>query len=374
MIVRPLDAASRRDRRRWINFPFELYAGCPQWVPQLHMDAAEQINRAKNPFFEHSDAEFFMAIDDDGRTLGRVCVMEHRRLNAHKGWRAAQFYLFEVVEDFAVAEALFAAAADWARARGLDEIIGPKGFLQGDGMGVLIEGFEHTAALGQLYNYPYYGPFLERLGFEKITDYVSCTIPVTLQLPAKIHKIADRVRERRNFEIVAPSTWRDPWSHKNELLAMYQSAFIDNWEYVPVTDREADALGRRLLTIGDKKLSRVLYRDGEMAGFIFVFPNVAEALRATKGRLFPFGFIRLLWARARTDQLDINGAGIIEKHQGAGANALLYSELFKVVTSKPQFRHAEAVQIDEKNARMIADLETLGIKVYKRHRVYRKPL
>ncbi|MCZ7542389.1 MAG: hypothetical protein M5R40_02085 [Anaerolineae bacterium] len=143
---------------------------------------------------------------------------------------------------------------------------------------------------------------------------------------------------------------------------------------MPITDREADALGRRLLTIGDKALSRVLYRDGEMAGFIFVFPNVAGALRATRGRLFPFGFIRLLWARARTDRVDINGAGIIERHQGAGANALLYSELFKVVTAKPQFRHAEAVQIDEKNARMISDLATMGVQVYKRHRVYRKPL
>ncbi len=374
MHVRSLDPSSRRDRRRWINFPFELYEDCPQWVPQLHIDAAEQINRRKNPFFEHSDAEFFMAIDDDGRTLGRVCIMEHRRLNAHKGWKAAQFYLFDVVEDFAVAGALFDAAAAWARARGLEEIIGPKGFLQGDGLGVLVEGFEHTAALGQLYNYPYYAAFLERLGFEKITDYVSCTIPASIQLPERVHAIADRVRERRNFEVIAPSAWKDPWAHKDELLSMYQSAFAANWEYVPVTDREADALGRRLLTIGDKALSRVLYRDGEMAGFIFVFPNVAEALRATRGRLFPFGFIRLLWARARTDRIDVNGAGIIEKHQGAGANALLYSELFKVVTAKPQFKHAEAVQIDEKNARMISDLETLGVRVYKRHRVYRKRL
>jgi hypothetical protein len=172
----------------------------------------------------------------------------------------------------------------------------------------------------------------------------------------------------------APSEWRNPWDHKDELLRMYETAFADNWEFVPVTEREAEALGERLLTIGDKSLSRILYRDGEMAGFIFVFPNVARALRATRGRLFPFGFIRLLIARARTDRLDINGAGIIKKHQGAGANALLYSELFKTVTSKPRYRHAEAVQIDEKNARMIADLQTLGAQVYKRHRVYRKRL
>jgi hypothetical protein len=338
------------------------------------MDAVQQIDRRKNPFFEHSDGEFFLAQGDNGRTLGRLAIMEPRRLNAHKGWRAAQFYLFEAVDDFAAAEVLFGAAFEWARARGLNEIIGPKGFLQGDGMGVLVEGFEHLAALGQLYNPPYYGPFLERLGFEKITDFVSCYIPVDLELPDRIHQVAERVRTRRNFTVIAPSAWKKPWAHKQEMLSMYNSTFVDNWEYVPVTDREADALGERLLVIGDKRLSRVLYRDGEMAGFIFVFRNIGEALRATRGRLFPFGFIRLLIARARASRLDINGAGIIEKHQGVGANALLYSELFKTVKSKPQFRHAEAVQIDEKNARMISDLETMGVKVYKRHRVYRRGL
>lgn len=371
--IHTVDTDDPRDVMRFIKFPFKLYRGSKYWVPPIIIEAKLQLNRKKHPFYEHSDADFFLALKD-GEVVGRLAVLENRNQNEYRKWKLAQFYLFDVIEDFEVAQALFEAAYDWCRKRGLTELLGPKGFLQGDGMGVLIKGFDHYPALGIPYNYPYYGDFMDRLGFERFTDTVSLLIPASIEMPERVVRIAERVKKRGRFWARYFKSKREVRAILDDLVRLYNDTFIENWEYVPITPSEGHVIGERLLAIADLKTSRLLYSGDEMAGFVFAFPNISRAIQKSNGRLFPFGFIRMTIDAARTRMVDLNGAGLLKKYQGIGANAYLWMEIYDAVTSRNRYDYGEAVQVEVGNWRMIHDMITLGADPYKRHRIYIKRL
>jgi hypothetical protein len=167
-----IDTHSRAQVRRFIKFQFDLYAGHLQWVPPLYMDAEMMLNREKHPFFEHSDGDFFMAVRD-GRDVGRIAALENRHFNEYHHARQAQFYFFDCIDDLEVAGALFERVFEWARARGLDRVVGPKGLSSFDGYGIQVQGFEHRQMMTMMnYNYAYYPRLVEALGFTKEVDFV----------------------------------------------------------------------------------------------------------------------------------------------------------------------------------------------------------
>ena len=160
MPIHRLDLTNRRDVRRYIDLPFRLYRDNDLWVPPFISEIRTQLDPQRHPFYQHSDAAFFVAIEG-GEVVGRIAVLDNARYNEYHDERAAFFYHFDVVDDRAVSQGLFAAASNWARDRGLDTIWGPKGFMTGDGQGLLVEGFEHRPAIGIPYNDAYYTGLVE---------------------------------------------------------------------------------------------------------------------------------------------------------------------------------------------------------------------
>jgi hypothetical protein len=171
-----IDTTSRRAVNRFLELPFRLYQDCAAWVPPLLDDTKLMLNRREYPFYQHSDADFFVA-ERDGRLVGRIAVLENRHYNAHWGSHTAFFYLFDADNDVEVGLGLFAAAESWAKARNLIKMVGAKGFLQGDGLGVLIDGFEHHPAVGIPYNHPYYATLIEAAGYRRQRDFYSAYLP-----------------------------------------------------------------------------------------------------------------------------------------------------------------------------------------------------
>ena len=195
--IEKVDTDSKAQVRRFVKIPYQLYAGHLQWVPPLLIDAEMFLNRRKHPFFEHSEADFYIA-RRDGRDVGRVAAMENKRFNAFHGTRQAQFYLFDCENDQDAANALFEKVFEWAQKRGLNKLVGPKGFGPVDGYGLLVEGFEHRQMMTMMnYNYPYYPQLVETLGFEKEVDFISCYLGAeTFRLPERLPLIAERVQQR----------------------------------------------------------------------------------------------------------------------------------------------------------------------------------
>ena len=375
MRVRELDTTRSRDVRAFIRLPFELYRDCPQWVPPLIPEMRLALNRARYPFYRHSEAAFFV-VETERQPVGRIAVLDNRPYNEFHHSKAAFFYYLDVVEDPQAARALFDAAFDWSRRRGLDTMYGPKGLLRADGNGLLVEGFEHRPAVGIPYNHPYYDAMVRGSGFEKELDYLSGHLTAAYQFPEHIHEIADRVKQRRGLQVRSFRSRKELQSIVPLVHRVYQEAFVQVWGYYPVSEDEIRALIERIMSIADPRLIKLVVKGDQTVGFIIAFPDVSAAIQRIRGRLWPTGWTQLLMEARRTKWVNFNGVGVTPQYQGAGANAVLYSELAKTFAhSHFRFEHADFVQVAEDNVESLGDAASvLHLPWYKRHRIYRKAL
>ncbi len=374
LLIEPVALGTRSHIRRFVDLPYRLYRNHPQWVPPLRMDIELMLNKTKHPFYDHSDAAFFIAVRD-GRDVGRIAALENKPFNAYHHTRQAQFYLFECEDNLDTATVLFEAAFNWARARGLDKIVGPKGFGALDGYGLLVEGFEHRQMMTMMnYNFAYYPRLVEALGFHKDVDFISCYLDSsTYHLPDRIRSIAERVERRGLLSVKRFKSKAELKEWAPRIGEAYNNAFVNNWEYYPLTQREIKFILDNILVIADPRLIKIITSGDQVVGFLFGFHDVSAALQRAKGRLFPFGLIGLLLELRRTKWVALNGAGILPEFQGRGGNALLYNEMDKTIREFG-FHHADLTQVANTAVQMRNDLVNIGGDLYKTHRVYERKL
>lgn len=373
--IQPVNVKDSTAVDRFVKFPFDLYEGHPQWVPPFITDVKTMLNPEKHPYYEHSDADFFIALRD-GKVVGRIAALENKPFNHYHNAKDAEFYLFECIDDFEVAQALFEKLFDWARKRGLTKMVGPKGFGPLDGYGIQIEGFEHRQMMNMMnYNYPYYRDLVEKMGFVKVVDFVSSYMkPHAFQLPEKVKKAAQIAQKRGSFKILTFKNKRELVKWSGPIGKAYNAAFVDNWEYYPLSEREIDFVVSNVMTIVDPQMIKIITKDEKVVGFVLPFPDVSAAMQKNKGRLGPIAILRLLLEIKRTDWIAFNGVGILPEYQGLGGNAIMYAELEKALHQNTQFIHAELTQVAETAEQMRKDLKNLGVKFYKNHRVYQREL
>lgn len=372
MRVLEIDALNRKQVRQFIELPFRLYQDVGQWVPGLRSETAHMLNTHRNPFFQHSEAAFFVAEDEQSVT-GRLAILNHRPYNAFNSSSTAFFYLFECEDDQAAANSLFEAAFAWAGKRHLNEVLGPKGFSPLDGMGLLVDGFEHRPALGIPYNLPYYPRLLEGSGFRSNGDILSGYLSASMEFPERIHQVAQRVSERRGLRVAQFKRRKDLLTIVPQLKELYNLSIQGTSGNYPVSDADVQAIAEQMLRFADPALIKIVLKDAQVVGFLFAYPDVSAALQHTKGRHFPTGWARLLMEMRRTAWVNINGMGIIKEYRGLGGTALLFSEMHKSITLHG-FKHAELVQIGTENDPMLRELRSLGVDFYKTHRIYRREL
>jgi hypothetical protein len=372
--VEKLETNSRSQVKRFVDIPYRLYKNQPQWVPPLRIDVEMQLNRKKHPFYERSNADFFIAVSN-GHDVGRIAALENKPYNQYHAVNQVQFYLFDCEDDDEIAKVLFETVFEWARSRGLNKVIGPKGFAALDGYGLLVEGFEHRQMMSMMnYNYPYYVRLVENLGFKKVVDFVSCYLsPNKFHLPERVHRIAERVQQRGKLGVKRFGSKKELREWAPKIGKAYNQAFVNNWEYYPLSEHDIDFVLDNILVIADPRLIKVITHKDDVVGFLFGFHDLSAALQRSRGRLLPFGLIDLLLEKRRTKWISLNGIGILPEFQGIGGNALLYSEMEKTV-NEYDFKHADLTQVAETAVQMRRDLENLGGEAYKNHRVYFKDL
>jgi GNAT superfamily N-acetyltransferase len=368
MRIKSISTNNPVDVQKFINFPFDLYKGSDLWVPPFVNEMKTVLNRQKHPYYQHSDAEFFLA-ESETDVLGRIAILHQRNYSAHHLAQYGFFYYFDVVDDIQVSRALFEAALEWARKRKIEIILGPKGFARSSGIGLLVEGYEFLPAVGMNYNYPYYGNFIEDVGFTKWTDHLSGYMTADQELDPRIHEAADKVKQRGNFKVVSFKTRSEMRKLIPEINKINHEAFQTNPGYYPSTQAEFEMLARNMIQILEPGLPKLILKDDEVAGFIIAYRNISRAIQRAGGKIWPTGWIELLKEKKLSRIVDLNGVGLLPKYQGMGANALLYSELEKTIRSA-NFEKAEFVQIDELNYKSKSDMERAGVIWNKRHRTY----
>ena len=375
LTIEKVDTENKKQVKRFVELPYRIYADCSQWVPPLNVDAYNQLNRKKHPFHEHSNVDFFLAVRD-GRDVGRIAAIENKPFNKYHNDKTADFYLFECENDMEAATALFNTVFGWAKSRGLDTMIGPKGMGPLDGYGTLVFGHEHRQTMTMLnYNHAYYQSLVEAQGFGKEVDFVSCYLPADkFQLPERVKRISERVMERGHLEIKMFKNKKELLQWADRIGTAYNNAFVDNWEYYPLSQKEIDFVVENIMTIADHRLIKIITHGEDVVGFLFAFYDVSAAMQRAKGKLFPFGLIDILLEMRRTKTVSVNGMGILPEFQGHGGNALLYYAMGNTLLEFGQFVHVEMTQVAETTEQMRADLKNLNGVEYKNNRVYRKKL
>jgi hypothetical protein len=366
--------AGKRDEREFIELPHRLFHDVPQWVPWFRADMRRMVSR-KHPFFEHSEAEFFLARRAD-RVVGRLCVQENTRYNAHQNMHGAHFYFFDAEDDQEAVTGLFDAALAWARGRGLDTLMGPFGLGGSTGNGILVDGFEHTAAMTMMgWNPPWYARLLEGAGFTKHFELYSAHLDAsTFRLPDRIRSVAEHVLARKRFTVLrfrSKAELKRLAARIGEVYNVSLAADPTHRDAYPLTPAELTLATNDIMTVADPQLIKVLAYDGEIVGFVFGFADVSKTLKLNDGRIGPIAILRLLRALRTAPDLIINGAGIMPKYQRLGGNALLYATLEETARARA-FHDVDLVQVADTTSMMLSDIQTLGGTVWKTHRVYRR--
>lgn len=326
MDVLPVQGSA--DLRRFIRFPLERYRDNPYWVAPLPADERARLTPGKNPFFEHAEAAYFLA-RENGRVVGRVSASLDRNHDDFHGERQAAFGFFEAASADA-ASALLAAAETWGRAKGAQVLRGPMSFTTNDECGLLVEGFARRPALLMPYNPPEYAAWIVGAGFAKAKDLYSFRCAVPERVPPVYARIASLARRKEGVKTRALDMRRFD-EELGRIKEVYNSAWEKNWGFVPMTEREIDHMAAQLKPAVVAELIRFAEVDGQVVGFFLLVPDVNIALAKIRGRLLPFGFLRLLWALPRLREFRIMALGIRGEWRGKGVAPLLVAEMAEVV-------------------------------------------
>jgi GNAT superfamily N-acetyltransferase len=339
-------------------------------VPPFYADIKLMLNREKHPFFEHSEGEFFIARQDK-KVVGRLAVLENKPFNKYHDCKKAQFYLFDSINDLDVARALFVRAFEWCKKRGLEAVVGPKGLSALDGYGVQVEGHEHRQMMNMMnYNFPYYKDLFEGMGFHRENDFVSCYLNRdNFTIVDKMREVARRVEERGKFRVVNFKNRREMLSYTKQIGIAYNNAFVNNWEYYPLSEREVKFTVDNILIVAVPKYIKLITYNENVVGFLLGFPDISAAMQRQGGRLTPWALADFMLELRKTKFIALNGVGVLPEYQGRGGNALMYHEMEKVLLQS-QFLEGELTQMADTATQVRKDVVTAGAKIWKTHRIF----
>jgi GNAT superfamily N-acetyltransferase len=368
--IRPVRTAD--ELRKFILYPWRLYRGNRYWVAPLVSDQKLLLDPRKNPFFEHSELQHFLALRD-GKVVGRIsAIVDHNYVEFQKE-KAGFFGFFECTEDPQVARALFRTAEDWLRERGMARMIGPTNPSTNDTVGLLADAFDQYPVLHMPYNFPYYPKLCEDAGLTKARDLYAYYMENTIAVSEKIKRVAELIQKRRKVTI-RPINMKKLFTEEIELIkTVYNDAWMPNWGFVPWTEAELEHTAKDLKKVVEPDMVLLAFVDGEVAGFILSLPDLNIALRHIRGRLFPFGLFKVLWHARKIDMVRTLAMGVRKKFQGLGLDALFYYESW-VRGKKHGFNRGEMSWILEDNYAMRNPMENWGARIYKTYRMYGKEL
>lgn len=374
--IRLVNTDDKKQVKQFIQFHFDLYKGDPNWVPPFRGDVEVMLNKKKHPFYDHSEAEFFTAWKN-GKMAGRIAALMNNSYNNYHQLKTANLFLFDSINDQEVATALFDAVAEWARKRGLNELIGPKGFSLFDGYGVLVDGYDERQMMNMsAYNYPYYKNLFETYGFRKCNEFLSMSFKASeFVLPEKVKKVAQIVQKRGTLNVIAYKSRKEFIKNAQTIADLYARSFENNWEYFPMSFKEIQFLIDNVLKMVDPKMVKFITNETqEIVGFLLTFPDLSLAMQRHNGYLTPALILDLLLEIRRTKKVTLNGFGILEEYRGRGGDALLYSSMSSLLEAFPQFVDAEATQMAESAKEVQLEMIALGLKPKKHHRIYKKEI
>ncbi len=361
-------------KKRFIDFPHDLFEGDPNYVPEIFLGQKDLFGEKSNPFFQHSYVQLFLALQND-TIVGRIAAIRNNKYIEFAGTNAGFFGFFDVIEDYEVAKLLLDAASNWLRKEGLISAIGPANFSTNDTAGLLVEGFDSPPVVMMTYNKPYYASFLERYGFSKQMDLLAY-LGVQDKANKKSVELSARIKERLagrgiTFRNVNMKKFKEELAPVREV---YKAAWDKNWGFVPPTDAEFDHMAEGMKLVIDPDFAILAEQNGKLVGFALAVPDINMIAKNIKrGRLFPFGIFKLLFQKKKIKRLRVILLGVLPEYRRTGIEVVFYATIISKGLEKG-ITEGEASWILDSNEMMKRGVESIGMVPYKRYRMYEKSL
>lgn len=366
---------TRSEIKKFSMFSTNMYKDNNYYVPDLLMDNLDTFNPAKNPASEFCDSKLFMAYRD-GKAVGRVAGIINRVVNEKCNEKNVRFGFIDFVDDEEVSAALMAAVESWGRSQGMDHIVGPLGFTDMDPEGMLIEGFDQVSTMATIYNHPYYQHHIEKLGFERETDWVEFKIMVPEAIPEKMVRICEIVKKKYNVRNIkytsAKALVKD---YGQAIFQLINEAYSQLYGYSPLTPRQIDHyINMYLPVLRLENVSLIVDGDNTLIGVGIAMPSMSKALQRSRGKLFPFGWYHLLKGlKGKNDVVDLLLVAIKPEYQSKGVNSLLFNDLIPCFR-KNGYKYAESNPELDDNQRVQLQWQYFDTIQHKRRRAYKKAL
>lgn len=373
--IRPV--RGRRDLKRFVKVPFRLHRDHPNWVAPLIYERMEFLDRRKNPWFEHGEAEFFIA-ERDGEPVGRISAHLDRRWDEFQGGSDAMFGFFESEDDPETVAALLGAATEWARGKGRTRILGPMDFTTNDEVGILIEGFDRRPMILEPWHPPYYRERIEAQGFGKAMDVQMWELQFGElkggeRFDPAIHAAAEKALKEEGV-VIRNMRKRDMADEVRRFMDVYNEAWGSNWGFVPITDAEVEFQAKNLKQVIDEEWAFMAEKDGEPVGAALTLPDINQVMSKLNGRLLPFGWLKFLLGKRKIDQLRVFALGVKHDYRHSGVAAGLYLKHLETAARPDSIKGGDMGWILETNGPMNRAMEGMGGKVVKKYRIYEKAL
>ncbi len=328
-MVNIIEVKTKKELKRFIEFQNALYKGVDQYVPTLLSSELTYLNPQKNPAFEYCDMRFFLA-ERDGELVGRIGAIISKKAN--KIWKEKKIRItrMDFIEDKEVFEALIGVVEDWAKERGLEEVVGPLGFCDLDKEGMLVDGFEKPGMFITYYNYPYYPRFMEEYGFEKEVDWTEQIVHLDCPGEEKMQKLCDRLMKKHKVHIVRLKNKRQLVPYVHKVFELINSEYESLYGVVPLTEKQIKFYEKEFISmINLRYVCLIENQAGELVAFGITAPSLAEPVKRCGGRLFPVGWLYLLKAIRKPKILDMYLVAVRSDCRNQGLNAILLNETYQ---------------------------------------------
>ena len=345
-----VEVNSKKLLKDFIKFPFTLYKDNPYWVPPLLSDEMETFDKTKNPVFKNAEAYFYLALRDN-KIVGRVAAIINWEEVHQLGKKKTRFGWFDVINDIEVTKALLEKVTELGKKHHMEHIEGPMGFSNLDKVGCLTEGFDQLSTAIGWYNHPYYIEHFQALGFQVEKKYIESEFSFENVSYESISKAATIIKARYGFKPINFTSTKEIVPYVDRLFELFNESYAQLQSFVAVNKHQIEYFKKKYIPfVNPEYIKFIEDTEGKIISFAIVMPNYAQAQQQIKGKLFPFGFLKMLQAKKHSKEAVFYLIGITPEYQSKGVTALIFDEYYKVFNKKGITKCIRTPELEENHA------------------------
>lgn len=368
------EVITKKDLKQFVLFPFELYKGSKYWVPPIIKEELESFDKSKNPAFDNAEVWFYLAYKEN-KVVGRIAVIANWQEINTQNLKKIRFGWFDFIDDLSVSQSLLEKAFEKGKEKNLVYAEGPMGFSNMDKVGVLTKGFDRLGSMITWYNYAYYQQHFEKHGFTVEKEFIESEFSFdNVQNPEVFYRAEKIVKEKYQLRQLNFTKSKDIEPYVNKMFDLFNRSYASLSSFVAVTEKQKEFFKKKYIgLINPEYIKFIVDKDDNLVAFSIVMTSFSEALKKSKGKLFPFGFLHFVRAKKKADTVLFYLIGIAPEYQNKGLNAIIFKEYFETF-KKYGVKKCQLTPILSDNYALQNLWKNFDPKVFARRRTYKKNL